>query len=115
MTDECILRTKAREAIRAGKLPSHPPHRVWGGRGIGACCAICGKPAGLDEVELELEFSRQDDDGGLGNHHVHVQCFAAWELECKNFETPQGTISSSDGIRSAALPASLAQRPKPLP
>jgi hypothetical protein len=86
MSDESTLRQKAREAIQAGKLPGRPPQRVWGGPGVGACCTICGKPARQDEVEFELEFGRDDNDRDPGDHHVHVQCFAAWELERTNFD-----------------------------
>ena len=108
MSDESTLRKKAREAITAGKLPSCLPQRMWGGPGVGACCAICGKPAGQDEVEFELEFSRDGDDGGdRGSpHHVHAQCFAAWEFERTNFEVARGTASSGNGAQSAARPAS---------
>jgi hypothetical protein len=113
--DESTLREKARKAIQAGRLPIRLPERVWGGPGVGACCTICGQSAGPDEVEFELEFTGHEDDGGLGNHHVHVQCFAAWELERTHFEKAQGTDGSSDGTRSAALPASLAREPKSLP
>ena len=98
MSDDCELRKKAREAMQAGKLPSHLPQRMWGGPGIGAGCTICGRPAGQDEVEFELEFGRDNDDRDLGIHHVHRQCFAAWELERTNFEAAGGSVSSSDGV-----------------
>jgi hypothetical protein len=79
MSDETTLRKKAREAMQAGKLPGCIPPRMWGGPGVGACCTICGRPAQPDEVELE--FARDGHDRHPGNHHVHVQCFAAWEFE----------------------------------
>jgi len=41
MPDEPLLREKAHEAIRAEKLPSRRPDRVWGGPGIGELCVIC--------------------------------------------------------------------------
>jgi hypothetical protein len=91
MNGGSTLRMKAREAIQTRKLPCRAPQRVWGGPGIGAYCPICEKPAGRDEVEFELEFVQQDDDGGLDNYHVHVQCFAAWEFELENFDSAGGT------------------------
>jgi hypothetical protein len=103
MNDENTLRKLARGAIQAGKLPGRPPQRVWGGPGVGARCTICGKPAGPEEVEFELEFTRQDD-GGLGNHHVHVQCFAAWEFERQHFDAPEGTAPFSDRTRLTIAP-----------
>lgn len=104
MPDESTLRKKAREAMQAGKLPSYLPRRMWGGPGVGACCAICGRTAGPDEVEFELEFIR-DDAGDLDNHHVHLQCFAAWELERVNFEPVGGARSSNHQAISEMRPA----------
>jgi hypothetical protein len=68
-------------------------------------CTICGKPAGHDEAEYELEFTRKDDDRDLGNHHVHLQCFAAWELKRTNFEPVRATVASSDRSVSEIRPS----------
>jgi hypothetical protein len=32
------------------------------------------------ELEFEIQFE-QESGGGLDNFHVHILCFAAWELE----------------------------------
>jgi integrase len=40
MPDEAILREKARDAVRSGKLPARRPDRTWGGPGVGAPCTI---------------------------------------------------------------------------
>lgn len=85
MSDESALRRKAREAIQTGKLPNRGPVRMWGGPGVGAQCTICAKAIERSEVEFELQFA-WDDAGGLGNYHVHLRCFAAWELERENAE-----------------------------
>jgi hypothetical protein len=112
MSDESTLRKKAREAMQTGKLPSRLPPRMWGGPGVGACCTICGRPSGQDE--LELEFTRDGDDRDLGNHHLHVQCFAAWEFEHSNLERVRGTVSSSDGNGSAISSSIAGVEPKRL-
>lgn len=78
--NEKILRQKAREAIRAGKLPERRPDRTWGGPGVGAHCQICNIPVARDEVELEIEFARGESPV-LEKYHVHVRCFRAWEVE----------------------------------
>ncbi len=83
MPDEAILREQARAAVRNGKLPSRRPDRTWGGPGIGAPCSVCARPVTKDELEFEIEFARDDTDPGLDKFHVHVRCFAVWELERK--------------------------------
>jgi hypothetical protein len=57
MPDEPILRAKAREVIRTGKLPNRRPDRTWGGPGVGASCTICGEPVTKDQLEFEIQFS----------------------------------------------------------
>lgn len=93
--DESELRAQAREAMKAGRLPEHPPERMWGGPGSGASCAVCGKTVGKKEVEFELQFT---SDGGPApvNYHVHARCFAAWELERRN-GPPQGRSLRQEG------------------
>jgi RNA polymerase sigma factor (sigma-70 family) len=103
MGDMSALRKQAREAIQAGKLPNSLPRRIWAAPGCGTCCTICGRPAEQDEVDLE--FSRDGDGRDPGNHHVHVECFAAWEFEHRNFEAVRGSASSSGGTRLATSPS----------
>ena len=79
--DENILRQLARKVIQDGKLPSRRPDRTWGGPGVGAPCAICGVPVARDQMEFEIQFTRDGDNPGLDKFHVHIRCFAAWEFE----------------------------------
>jgi hypothetical protein len=81
MPDEPILRATAREVIRTGKLPNRRPDRTWGGPGVGASCTICGEPVTKDQLEFEIQFSRDGNNPGLDKFHLHIRCFAAWELE----------------------------------
>lgn len=81
MPDEGVLREKAREVIRQGKLPSETPTRVWGGPGVGARCSVCELPVTKQEKEFEIQFERDGDNPGLDKYHVHIRCFAAWEFE----------------------------------
>ncbi len=83
MDEDRVLRTRAREAMKAANLPDRRPELLWGGRGSGATCAVCRKAVGTNEVELELEFT-SDQAPGADNYHFHVRCFAAWELELRN-------------------------------
>jgi len=55
---------------------------LLGGPGIGAECGVCGVPVPADETEFELQFARDGGNPGLGDkYHVHLRCFAAWEVE----------------------------------
>ena len=90
MPDEPILRAKARETIRNGKLPSRRPDRTWGGPGVGAACAVCGEPVTRDQLEFEIEFAHNGTNPGLDKYHVHVRCFAPWEFERDGNEVASG-------------------------
>jgi hypothetical protein len=81
MLDEPIVREKAREAIRAGELPTRLPDRTWGGPGIGEPCTICGERIKRDQLEFEIQFAHDGARPELERFHVHVRCFAAWEFE----------------------------------
>jgi hypothetical protein len=86
------IRDKAREVLLSGKLPARPAERVWGGRGSGAACSICNVPVRRDEVEFELEFFRA---GETNTHHLHVDCFTAWECERDDFNLAQDGLERS--------------------
>ena len=81
MPDEALLRAKARAMIQSGKLPARRPDRTWGGPGVAASCAVCELPIRKDEMEFEFQFARAGDNPRLDTYHVHIRCFAAWELE----------------------------------
>ena len=76
-----IFREKAREAIRAGKLPARLPDRTWGGPGMGEPCTICGERIKRNQLEFEIQFAHDGATPGLERFHVHVRCFAAREFE----------------------------------
>ena len=83
MPDEAVLREKARDAVRNGKLPPRVPDRIWGGPGVGAACSVCGLTIAKTELELEIQFAHDGASPELDRFHVHVRCFAVWELERK--------------------------------
>jgi hypothetical protein len=89
MSDQAILREKARELIRAGRLPSRRPERLWGGIGFGGSrCVLCGAPVRYDEIALQLEV-KGGNGAGVTYPHLHVRCFSALELELQSPD-PQG-------------------------
>ena len=81
MPDEPILREKAREALYSRRMPTRHPDRTWGGPGVGAPCSVCTLPVTADQMEFEIQFSRNGDNPGFDVFHVHIRCFAAWEFE----------------------------------
>ena len=81
MPDESILREKAREAIRSGKLPANKPDRTFGGTSRGAVCAVCGDAIPRQQMEFEIEFNSYGVMPGSAHCHLHPRCFAAWEVE----------------------------------
>lgn len=80
MSDDSILREKARNLILAGILPDRPPDHMWGGAGASAQCIVCSARVKREEVRLEIEYTL-DDGAGTGNYHVHVRCYSALESE----------------------------------
>jgi hypothetical protein len=81
MPNEAEIRQLAREALHKQRLPRERPDRTWGGPGIGVPCAVCQKPVSRDELEYEIQFSRDGADPSLDRFHLHLRCFAAWEME----------------------------------
>jgi hypothetical protein len=93
MNDEAALRERARDARLRGRLPRRRPDRMWGGKGNGATCAVCGEPVSCEELGFDLEFARPTSRAPV-THQFHVRCFAAWEFERDNLEHADG---ASDG------------------
>ena len=81
MSDETDPRRKARECVDSGKIPNRSPDRLYGGRGTGADCVICGAPVVPDQIEFEIEFDRNVPGSGVDKYLVHLACLSAWESE----------------------------------
>ena len=81
MPDEAMLRDKAREAIRSGRLPTRRPDRTFGGSGSNRPYSVCGELVTSGETEFEIEFNRHGVQPGLDRYLLHVRCLAAWEFE----------------------------------
>jgi len=80
MPDEPLLREKAREAIRSGKLPRRQPDRTFGAPGSGESCALCGEPVAQDQMLIQIEYQR-DATSRLRSYQLHLGCHTAWEFE----------------------------------
>ena len=81
MPDENVLREQAKTVIRAGTLPARRPDRSWAGPGIGFACAVCARLVRHHDLETQVQFEHVGLVPGLDTFHLHVRCFAAWELE----------------------------------
>jgi len=82
--DEQELRRKARTALNLGSIPRDRPKGLWGGSGSGESCPVCGHVVDAAEMELEVEFEITEvGTQGVREFHLHLPCFAAWEIERK--------------------------------
>ena len=81
MPNEARVRALAREVLQAGTLPRRDPDRTWGGKGVGLQCTVCGESIPPADTEYELEFFHDGAAPGLDRYHLHLRCFAAWEME----------------------------------
>jgi hypothetical protein len=81
MSNEAEARQLARKALKAKAIPRHDPDRTWGGTGVGIACTICGQPVTVSQMEYELQFAHDGASPGLDRFHLHLRCFAAWEME----------------------------------
>ena len=86
MPNEQQIRALARKVLQAGMLPRHDPDRTWGGRGVGLPCLVCGERILPDQVEYELQFAHDGATPRLDRFHLHLRCFAAWEMERTKLE-----------------------------
>jgi hypothetical protein len=80
--DEQELRRGARAALNTATIPRDRPSGLWGGHGSGETCPVCGHSIDAIEMELEVEFTTDSERGARG-FHLHLPCFAAWEIERK--------------------------------
>ena len=71
------LRLRARQEIEKGRLPGSTALSLWGGRGSGQACTVCGDPIEADQVEYEIA-----DACGGEVFRFHLPCHAAWQFEC---------------------------------
>lgn len=100
---EASLRLLAREAIDDGRLPVTQPVGMWGGKGTGVPCAICGEAIESHETEFEIQFGSKDL--GEGNQRLHMRCFAAWEFE--RGRTAAHGASNGEALAASAGDSSL--------
>ena len=84
--DEQELRRRAREALSSAIIPRASPKGLWGGNGMGEPCSVCGHPVDATQMELEVEFEFAEVNAlGAKEFHLHLPCFAAWEIERKAY------------------------------
>ena len=62
-------------------MPRRDPDGTWGGKGIDVPCAICEERIRPDQLEYELQFGPEGATPVVDLFHLHLRCFAAWEME----------------------------------
>jgi hypothetical protein len=90
MSNEGVLRARAREFIESGKLPQRLPSRTWGGPGSGAQCTLCGIT--IHSHEIDMEYDHPDGIDGETVQHFHTRCLVLVEDEVRRF------AQASDGM-----------------
>jgi hypothetical protein len=53
-------------------LPPKGQGRIYGGRGQGSLCALCGDPIDPSQIEYEIEWSNAE---GPQRSHFHLACY----------------------------------------
>ena len=74
---EAELRRRAREAMGRGRLPPSPATPIWGGRGSGLPCVVCGSPIQSEDIEYEIV-----GENGVEVFRFHLPCHTVWQSEC---------------------------------
>jgi hypothetical protein len=59
-------------AGRSRNLPPRGEGRIYGGRGQGNVCALCGDLIDSSQIEYEIEWSSAE---GLQRSHFHLACY----------------------------------------
>ena len=86
MPNEVEVRAQARQALTGDRIPRRDPDRTWGGPGADMPCTICAKRVTVSQMEYELQFRNDGATPGLDRYHLHLRCFAAWEMERTKLE-----------------------------
>jgi hypothetical protein len=81
MPNESVLCDRVRQVLQKGDLPHRRPDRTWSGPGADLLCAVCEQPVTRDQFEMEIQFAYDGHDRRLDKFHLHVRCFAVWEVE----------------------------------
>jgi hypothetical protein len=76
--DSATLLDRAQRAIEDRQLPPGVSTRVWGGRGSGLPCSLCGQPIDSNDVEIEL-----DGVGASAGVRFHSRCHLVWQQACR--------------------------------
>jgi hypothetical protein len=91
MPGEALLREKALERLRAGKLPLRNNGRaIFGRRGSGAPCGVCDGVITRDQTEGAIEISPEGAASGTEIYYFHARCFEAWAIERTKLEREAG-------------------------
>ena len=97
MPNEQRIRALARTILEAGLIPRRDPDGTWGGKGVDVSCAICEERITPDQVEYELMFKHDGTTPDVDLFHLHIRCFAAWEMERTKAASDSNTHEADDG------------------
>lgn len=103
--DKDAAAKNVRELIRLGRLPPHPPTRIWAGYGPGSDpCQLCSTLVPADQVVMEAVFGAD----GENSLFFHRDCFHIADSEWRRLQGLEGRSVSASISASAAERASSA-------
>ena len=80
------------------------PDGTWGGKAADVPCAICGERIRPDHLEYELQFGPEGAKARVDMFHLHLRCFAAWEMERTKPTTVARPHEADNGSSMPQLP-----------
>jgi hypothetical protein len=86
MSNEIAVIAQGRHALSGDEIPRRDADRTWGGLRADMPCTICAKRVTVSQMEYALQFRQDGATPGLDRYHLHLRCFAAWQMERTKLE-----------------------------
>jgi hypothetical protein len=97
MADVPDLRTRVREKVRSGKLPSRIPEKLGNGFGDGHTCDACDEKIHGAQIEYHVDLP----DGGFVR--LHIGCSGLWQAELLRAGAGREPVMSTPTAAVSAL------------
>jgi hypothetical protein len=75
-----------------------------GGKGVHVPCPMCGERIRPNQLEYELQFGQEGATPDVDLFHLHLRCFARWEMERRKPLVIATAHEADDGSSMPRLP-----------